>query len=80
MSPEDVRAEELEAISQLMRDYPSHPDPIYLMGKACEAQGKTEEAVKYWEQCTKIFPGGVQAYIGMATIADNLGGLQRSHG
>lgn len=69
LTEEGLKQEAIEAVDRLVKDYPSSPDPLGLMGDLHVSLGNTAEAIKCWEKCVELDPQSAEAFRRMAELA-----------
>src|SRR5262249_47021775 len=62
-----ARAEQL--CRQILAADPHNADAAFLLGGACQAQGKLGEALEGFEQTTRLQPDHAEAHKGRASVA-----------
>ncbi|UCD51870.1 MAG: tetratricopeptide repeat protein, partial [Phycisphaerales bacterium] len=66
---EALKQEELAVVQALARDFPGRVEPIILMGNVQHRLGRTDEALKLWQQALKRDPKRPEVYDKMGWFA-----------
>ncbi|MCS7237979.1 MAG: tetratricopeptide repeat protein [Thermoguttaceae bacterium] len=66
--------EEVNAlVAELIKICPNNVDALEMKARAEDWQGKTKAAIATWEECLRLNPQYVHAYVGMAALAARAG-------
>jgi tetratricopeptide (TPR) repeat protein len=75
---EALKQEELAVVQALARDFPGRVEPIILMGNVQHRLGRTDEAMKLWQQALKRDPKHPEVYEKMGWFAMEKGQYQEA--
>ncbi len=75
---EDLKKEQLEVATRLVRDFPNNTDAIGLMGMVHNSLGNSNEAVKCWEKCLKLDSNRADAYNSLGIVAQRKGESEKA--
>ena len=75
---DDLKAEAMAVVRQLMADFPGYSDPMALMGTLYRRLQNDDEAEKWWLKCLQRNPERADAYIGLARVAESKGNLEKA--
>lgn len=60
-------------IAELLETFPNNVDALEMKARAEDWQGKTKAAIATWEECLRLNPQYVHAYVGLAALAARAG-------